>query len=220
MPKLNWKFFLFFGIIATIFLLYPELDIMVSSFFFDDNHFDKNYLPYMIVFDGVRVITFLTTIVLLILFALTFVGRVYKNFTRKNLIFLILAFILGPGLIVNAVLKDNWKRARPYQIEEFGGKNKHTPPFIISNARKRNGSFVCGHAAVGFAFVAFGFVFRRREKEIFFASLFAGSLIGLVRMAQGGHFFSDVIFSFFFTYVTIRLLYYFMYKNSDPEFKL
>lgn len=219
MPKLNWKFFLFFGIIGVIFLLYPELDILTSSLFYD-GVFHKEYLPYMIVFDGVRVITFLSTVALLILLTLTFWGKTFKNFTRKNLIFLILALILGPGLMVNAVLKDTWGRARPLQIQEFGGKAMHTPPFIISKANKRNGSFVCGHAAVGFAFVALGFVFRRREKEIFYASLLTGSFIGLVRMAQGGHFLSDVIFSFFFTYITIRLLYYFMYKNSDPDFHL
>lgn len=220
MPRLNWKFFLLFGIIGVVFVLFPELDVMTASLFFTDNNFDKYYMPYMIVFDGVRIITFLSTVALLILLVLTFFGKTYKKFTRKNLIFLILALILGPGVMVNAVLKDNWGRARPLQIQDFGGKAEHTPPFVISDANRRNGSFVCGHAAVGFAFVALAFIFRRREKEIFYASLFSGSLIGVVRMAQGGHFLSDVIFSFFFTYITIRLLYYFMYKNSDHDFHL
>jgi lipid A 4'-phosphatase len=219
MPRLNWTFLLVFGLIGITFFLFPEIDIKISSLFYD-NHFDRNYMPYMIIYEAVRVVTLLSTVTLLVLIVLTFFGKVYAGLNRKNLLFLILALALGPGVIVNAVLKDHWGRARPVQIKAFGGEAEHRPPFILSNQCHKNCSFVCGHASVGFAFIALGFLYKRRQKEIFLASLFAGSVIGFVRIAQGGHFFSDVIFSFFFTYVTIRLLYYFMYKNSDPDFKL
>lgn len=219
MPRLNWTFFLIFGSIGGIFLLFPELDLKISSLFYE-NGFDKHYLPYQIVYDGVRIITLLSSISLLILIILTFFGKVYAGLNRKNLIFLLLSFILAPGLVVNTVLKDHWGRARPAQIKEFGGKAEHRPPLIISHECKKNCSFVCGHASMGFAFLALAFLYRRRQKEIFCASVISGALIGLVRIAQGGHFFSDVIFSFFFTYITIRLLYYFMYRHSPESIAL
>lgn len=219
MPRLNWIFFLLFGIIGTVFLLFPELDLHISALFFD-KHFDKNYLPYQMIYESVRVVTVISAIALLALIALTFFGKVYQGLTRKNLLFLLFALILGPGLVVNVIFKDNWGRARPAQIIEFGGEAAHNPPLLISKECTRNCSFVCGHASVGFVFVALGFLYKRREKEIFLASLFAGSLIGFGRIAQGGHFLSDVIFSFFFTYLSVRILYYLMYRKDDPSFRL
>lgn len=216
MPRLNLTFFLFFAVIGVVFLLFPQIDIMITSLFYH-NGFDVNYLPYKIIYIGVRVVTGLSLLILVILFILSFQGKYYLDLTRKKLLFLFLATLLGPGLVVNTILKDNWGRARPRHVIEFGGKALHTPPFVISKECDRNCSFVCGHAAAGFMFVALAFLFKRREKEIFIASLFVGFLIGLVRVAQGGHFLSDVIFSFFFTYLTIRLLYYFMFRNSDES---
>ena len=40
---------------------------------------------------------------------------------RLPLAFFILSGALGPGLLVNAGFKDNWQRARPYQVQDFGG---------------------------------------------------------------------------------------------------
>ena len=41
--------------------------------------------------------------------------------------------LLGPGLLVNVVLKDNSTgRARPSQVLEFGGSHQFSSPFEIS----------------------------------------------------------------------------------------
>lgn len=216
MPRLNLTFFFLFTVVGIIFLLFPQIDIIVSSLFYH-NGFDKYYLPYIIIYKGVGIIAGLSFIILVVLFILSFLGKYYRDLTRKKLLFLLLAIILGPGLMVNTILKDNWGRARPNKIIQFGGEATYTPPLIISKECNKNCSFVCGHASAGFVIVALAFLFKRREKEIFITSLFAGFFIGLVRVAQGGHFLSDVIFSFFFTYLTIRLLYYFMFRNSDES---
>ena len=36
-------------------------------------------------------------------------------------VFLVLSLLLGPGLLVNVILKDNWGRPRPGSVVEFGG---------------------------------------------------------------------------------------------------
>ena len=62
----------------------------------------------------------------------------------------VLTVILGPGLLVNAVFKDHWDRARPVQTIDFGGPYPYTPPLKIGQAEEGK-SFPCGHCSAGFA---------------------------------------------------------------------
>lgn len=121
---------------------------------------------------------------------------------RKALVFLIAAFALGPGLLVNTVFKDHWGRARPFQVEAFGGTKTFTPAAVPSQQCPTNCSFVSGDAALAFGFVAFAFLSppgrRRRRGEA--AALAFGSLVGLARIAEGAHFLSDVIDAGLFVY--------------------
>jgi lipid A 4'-phosphatase len=51
---------------------------------------------------------------------------------------------------------------------------------------------------------------RRRQRFWFLVGVAAGTLIGAVRIAQGGHFLSDVVFSFlaiWFTHLLIRFIW-------------
>jgi len=124
-------------------------------------------------------------------------GRAIGGIGLREGLFVLLVLILGPGLLVNTLLKDHWGRARPSQVVEFGGIETFTAAPLPANACAKNCSFVSGHAAVGFALVAYGFLAgdRRRRRAISVASLAAGALIGLARMAQGAHFLSDVVFA-------------------------
>jgi hypothetical protein len=45
-------------------------------------------------------------------------------------VFVLICVILGPGLIINLVLKDHWGRPRPRQIVEFGGRYEYVQPFV------------------------------------------------------------------------------------------
>jgi lipid A 4'-phosphatase len=60
-------------------------------------------------------------------------------------------------LLANTLLKDHWGRARPTQIEAFGGLQRFTPAPLPAAECERNCAFVSGHAALGFSLVAFGF---------------------------------------------------------------
>ena len=131
-------------------------------------------------------------------------------FTKKHLwlpvnsaTFFLRCWVLGPGLFVNLMAKDGIGRPRPSQVVPFKGEFNYVPPFSYSSACSRNCSFVSGHASVGFVFAGLAFVFRSYRKTILLSAIAMGSMIGYVRMAQGGHFFSDVVFSFFLTYLGI-----------------
>ena len=43
-----------------------------------------------------------------------------------------LCWLVGPGLLVNTVLKDHVGRPRPVQLEQFRGHERYVPPFQIA----------------------------------------------------------------------------------------
>jgi lipid A 4'-phosphatase len=113
--------------------------------------------------------------------------------TTPRMGFLLLTLLVGPGLIVEALLKPFWGRARPKDIVEFGGDATYTSFWQVSHACDSNCSFVSGHAAVAFWMAAYAFLLPRRWQAAgIFAGLAFGLLMGLVRIMQGGHFATDV----------------------------
>lgn len=185
----------------VVFALFPQLDLWVASFFYS-GHFVSNVFCDA-VFNVVQPVVFLTLLVLLseiILFITR--GRTFCIPIRQTVFFL-LCWVVGPGLVVNVALKNYMGRPRPSQIVQFGGAHEFVPAFQYSNACQKNCSFVSGHASVGFVFLGSAFGCRRR----FILSVFSGAVIGLVRMAQGGHFLSDIVFSFFFVYASVYLIH-------------
>ncbi|HXK29133.1 MAG TPA: phosphatase PAP2 family protein, partial [Candidatus Binatia bacterium] len=63
-----------------------------------------------------------------------------------------------------------------------------------------------GDASMGYYFLAFLFVARKRRWAIALAAYTLGTAIGVLRIAQGAHFLSDVIFAGFFTYLVAWVL--------------
>ena len=120
--------------------------------------------------------------------------RVIGGITPRIGLFLATSLALGPGLVVNTLLKDHWGRARPHQIVEFGGNAHFSPAVLLSDQCARNCSFPSGHAALGFWLVAIAMVMPTAWRRIAMPiALGVGVLIGLMRIAQGAHFLSDVI---------------------------
>jgi len=114
---------------------------------------------------------------------------------RGQAIYVTLCLLLGPGLIVNAGLKSFWGRARPSQIDVFGGTAQFTPALQLADQCASNCAFVSGDAALGFCLTALAFVWRRHAPALFAVGLSVGLLFGASRIAQGGHFLSDIVFA-------------------------
>jgi membrane-associated phospholipid phosphatase len=139
-----------------------------------------------------------------------FLGRPLWRLDRKALIFLVASTAAGPGFLANTVLKDHWGRARPMQIEAFGGTHHFTPAPLPAAECNRNCAFVSGHAALAFSLVSFAFLLppgNSRRRGIA-AALGFGMLVGLGRVAQGAHFLSDVVYAGLLAYGTTALLYW------------
>lgn len=124
------------------------------------------------------------------------VRKSWLGFDAVRWLYLAVCLMTGPGIVANLALKNEWGRARPNQIVEFGGVKTFTPALVPTDQCQKNCSFVSGEAsAIFMLFFAGAFLFRRRATHMIAAGLVAGSAMGAVRMAQGGHFFSDVVFA-------------------------
>jgi membrane-associated PAP2 superfamily phosphatase len=129
-----------------------------------------------------------------------------------------LVLITGPGLIANTLLNDNWARPRPLHVVEFGGSQKFTPVLERSGGCARNCSFVSGEASATFALgFAIAMLARRRRRELLAAAVAAGSISGLIRMGEGGHFLSDVVFAGVFMALDVALMHWLVFKVAVPR---
>lgn len=132
----------------------------------------------------------------------------WRNWRRKGL-FLVLLLALGPGLMVNVVLKDHWGRPRPREVVQLGGTEQFLQPWQPgTNVQGR--SFPSGHASAAFYLSAPFFIYRRRKKQLarrwLVGGVVFGLLMGYARLAQGGHFLSDIIWAWGIVYLTGLLL--------------
>jgi lipid A 4'-phosphatase len=166
-------------------------------------------------------VTYLTKFLVVLWIALLTINYFSKKniwgLTKKQLSYLLLALILGPGLVVNGIFKDHWGRARPNTVTEFSGTKTFTPPFIMSDQCEKNCSFVSGDPSVGFYLFALAFAIPARKKLFSSLAMGLGCVYGATRIMQGAHFFSDVIFSGVFTFSVCYLLWLVMFGNEELE---
>ena len=138
---------------------------------------------------------------------------------RRRALYLVLALAIGPGVIVNDVFKENWGRPRPLDVRGLGGDRGYVKPWVKS-PKEMGGSFVSGHAAMGFYLLVPYFLVRRRSRAQALAfvmlGLGYGSLVGLARMAQGAHFASDVLWALGLVYLTALALFYALGLHRAP----
>lgn len=116
------------------------------------------------------------------------------------------AALLGPGLLIEGVLKNTVGRPRPVQTVPFGGPEPYHGPFAPGDTPGSHRSFVSSHAATGFALMALGLTCRpAARRRWLIIGLMAGSAIGAGRIMQGGHFLSDIVFAFYAVWLCCEL---------------
>jgi lipid A 4'-phosphatase len=118
---------------------------------------------------------------------------------RRNCLVLVLAVTLGPGVLVNGLVKPLWGRPRPRQVVQFGGSQPYRPWWQPGGPGAGN-SLPSGHASMGYVLVAGAMLIPCRcrfwPRGLALAgALTYGTLLGMARIVQGGHFVSDVAWS-------------------------
>ncbi|MCX6246829.1 MAG: phosphatase PAP2 family protein [Bacteroidetes bacterium] len=185
--------------VLTLLFRFTNLDIRLEHYFYSaDKGWMLQYQPfwdfiyrfgifpgYLLAFGG------------LIMISLSYWNNKYVQFRKISLV-LVFTMVVGPGLVVNLVLKDHTGRPRPREITEFGGTENYL--CICQQGKTNEGkSFPCGHCSMGF-YLAIPYLFYRKRNRLaanifLSAGIGYGILIGIARMMAGGHFASDVVWA-------------------------
>jgi len=207
-----------FLLCVVFFTTYPELDILVSSLFYsaEAGKFVWRYAAVnSFVYEYTNYLAYILTFSLLGLVVAAYGSKIQVLTKKKKVImFLFLTLVAGPGFVVNTVFKDNWDRPRPREVIEFGGSFKFEPPLSPTFECEDCYSFVSGHASVGFYFFAVALLLRKRRWLLL--PVLMGGGIGFVRIMQGGHFLSDVIFSGWVVWF-VSVVMYSLFFPSEHE---
>lgn len=209
--------------VGLVFGLWPKLDVGVSALFYDAASHDWPWAQDPTA-QALRDFNAFVTRAMIAgaLIALLFVAagmRSLASIAPRVAVFLLAAVIAGPGLIANLLLKSHWGRPRPSHVVAFGGPLDFTPWWRPFGGCPTNCSFVSGEAAGAFALLAVAVVLPRRYRAaaVAFAIVY-GLAVGLMRVAMGGHFLSDVLFAGVFTALAIWLLHgaLFRWRRAPP----
>jgi lipid A 4'-phosphatase len=195
---------------GAIFLARPEIDLAAARLFYaPDTGFVGQRRAWVGALRGAFIALYYGTLGLcLVGLALIWRGRPqWLSLGRTHWLFLAACLAAGPGLVANLVLKDQWGRARPRHVVELGGTKLFTPPLLISKQCPRNCSFVSGEASsTDVTFYAAAALFPQWSVALVVAGTVGGLATGLIRMSQGGHFLSDVVFAGVFMALTVLVL--------------
>jgi lipid A 4'-phosphatase len=183
------------GACALILALWPELDLAIARLFYAG---DGHFIGRGAIGDLARKIGYGLPIVVLVLlilaWSLKWFGVRCKAPSGQTIAVLLLTMLIGPGLLANLILKDHSHRPRPVQIEEFGGSMEFRPWYRFDGNCQNNCSFVSGEAAEAFWMLApASFLAPPLLAYGIAAAAIFGTAVGVLRMAYGGHFFSDVV---------------------------
>lgn len=187
------------AVLMALTVVYPQIDLRVSGLFFRDGTFPLRHSSAIMEFVRLgfpRIVLGCVAYLTIVWLAGEILRTPMFGLTRRIMAYLLLTLAIGPGLAVNTLFKDSWGRARPSQIEAFGGDKIFSSAPWMSNQCEDNCSFVSGHAALAFWLVAFAFLAPKPYRAwAVIGALGFGFLIGLVRVMQGAHFLSDVLFA-------------------------
>jgi lipid A 4'-phosphatase len=189
---------------GIVFAVAPGLDLAVASVFHEIGLRDSMPRLYL----AIEVARSFEPVVTTLAVAPAVVVVIVKMFWPKRrtvmsgraALFLILTLVLGPGLLVNAVLKDHWSRPRPGMVTEFGGTMPFKPWWDPRGACQANCSFVSGEtsSALWLAAPALLVPMPWRYAALGGVAVYACA-VAFMRLLLGGHFLSDVIFAAIFT---------------------
>ncbi|MDE2018305.1 MAG: phosphatase PAP2 family protein [Hyphomicrobiales bacterium] len=181
--------------VMALFAARPELDLSAAAPFFDHGRWIGDVpLGRLARKIGIWLPILVAVAFLALYLAKRFFGWRGPAPDGRKTAYVALALILGPGLLVNVVLKDHWHRPRPYQTAQFGGPDAFRPWELHDGACATNCSFPSGEASGAFFLVAPASLAPPPWQAPAVAAAIAfGAAVGLLRMAFGGHYLSDVL---------------------------
>lgn len=192
------------AVAALIALDATDLDRLVSNWFYDAGTAEfplrHTFLFDVVLHHWTKYIVILATCLIIAGYLFSFITSALQPH-RRVLLFLSLALALALAPLTVSTLKLSSDRSCPWDLADYGGDVPYMRLFDSQIKPHAPGKcFPAGHAATGFALMAFFFAAHRSRRDrlartLLFAGLSAGLILGFVRIAQGAHFMSHVLWA-------------------------
>lgn len=205
------------AVVGGVFALVPTLDLTLAALFYDPAR--RGFpLAGSALAAGLRDSAMTIVTVSAVPAVLAIVMKAVRPHAAmivpgRAALLLLFTLALGPGVLVNLGLKDHWGRPRPVQVAQFGGPQSFVPWWQPGGGCARNCSFVAGEASGAFWSMAWAALAPPGLRGVAYAGAIAFGLgVGVLRMAFGAHFFSDVVFSGVLVFLVIWLTHGALYR--------
>src|SRR3954465_12865346 len=204
-------------VVGLVFGIYPELDLRLAALFYDSAMksfpLKLNTLA-AIARDGAMWIAWgfaLPAIVALVI-KLARPDRPLL-LSGRAIVFLLGTLTLSAGVLTNLTFKSYWGRPRPVVVTQFNGAQEFVPWWDPRGTCGRNCSFFSGAGATAFWTYAPAALAPPQWRPLAYAAatLF-GVTTSVLRMAFGGHFFTDVAAAGLVSFFVIWLAYAWIYR--------
>ena len=168
-------------ILLSVLIRMLDLDLRVSAWFFRPGEiadwWGKDCQPWEAIYRFGPWPAIIVGIVALLGLIISIFRPVLRRY-RRTYVYLILVLGLGPGLLVNMVLKDHWGRPRPRNVVELGGSSQFLPVGEHGIPGKGK-AFPSGHAAMGFYFTSLYILWRYRRPRAARVAMAGGLAAGV-----------------------------------------
>lgn len=207
--RLTRLWFASFALSIATFALWPGVDLAVSGVFFTpgEGFTLARSMGLEIVRQAIWGISILVVLGAAAAFAVALAGRPVAALDLRQGGFILSLYLLGPIVLADGILKRFWGRARPANIEAFGGVHQFTPPWPPAQECASNCSFVSGEGAAATALAISLAVLapavRRSAPSwayrtyVWLAVILSATGLAL-RVMLGRHFLSDTVFAMLF----------------------
>ena len=204
-------------VIGLVFGIFPELDLKLASLFYDapTRSFPLK-LNWVATYarDGAMWIAWAiaTPAIAAVIIKLIRPDRPLLM-SGRAIVFLLLTLTLSAGVFTNLTFKSYWGRPRPVLVTEFGGDLPFVAWWDPRGQCGRNCSFFSGEGATAFwTFAPAALTPPAWRPLAYAAATLFGVVTSVLRMAFGGHFFTDIAAAGLVTFVVIWLAHGYLYR--------
>lgn len=194
-----WFGFLVASCIFAGFL--PNSDLAISKIVFHDGFQWEDSLGVAILQNTISTAAVLLFFAAVLGLILALYGRTLMQVTPRLWAFIASLYLIGPGIIVNAILTSYWGRAHPTDVTQFGGNAQFTPALRLSDQCAQNCSFVSIETALALSFaISLALLIRLLPEHLtrwrILKGIFWMSALSIVLpIVDGSHFLSDTLFA-------------------------
>jgi membrane-associated PAP2 superfamily phosphatase len=204
-------------VVGLLFGIYPELDLKLAALFYDPatRTFPlKSDTLAGIARDGAMWIAWGLALPAIVALVVKLVRPDRPLLVPgRTVLFLLVTLALAAGVLTNLTFKSHWGRPRPVVVTQFNGPEPFVPWWDPRGTCGRNCSFFSGEGATAFWTYAPAALTPPQWRPLAFAAatLF-GVITSVLRMAFGGHFFSDVAAAGLVTFLVVWLAHGYIYR--------